>query len=223
MKLTNEQFERMRNKWNFSFVHLKYEWEDLDKIPEDIKIQCKEYVENFTLDKNLMFELFKGGEKPGLFIYSPLNGTGKTSIIHQIAKDLIIKGVGIKKLYNVAGLELFVELKKTFNNKGEMSESELLEAIMECDILFLDDLDKIGTLSEYEKKRLTYIIDKRYTALRPVIITANKSISEMAHTGQLESHLYSRLVQMCREIKLETKEDFRLAGTLKIKLKERFV
>jgi len=222
MKLSKEQFDRMQIKWNFSFIHLMYEWENLDKIPQDIKDKTKKYVEDFVLDRIALFEKFKNGLKPGLFFYAALNGTGKTSIIHQIAKDLVLAQKGIRKLHNITGLELFNELKKTFNNRGEMSESEVLDILITCDVLFLDDLDKVGQLSEYEKKRLTLIIDKRYTELRPVIITANKSISEMSQSGQLEPHLFSRLIQMCDEVKLETKEDYRLRG-LKLIPKREFV
>lgn len=218
--LNQEQFERMKDYWGFSFIHLKLEWEDLSKVPQDVKDLARLYAQSFTLNKEKLFTDFKNGIAPGIFLYSGQNGNGKTAVIHQVAKDLILGNKGIKKMRYMTGLEIFAELKKTFRSDGGMDESELLDSIITCDVFFLDDLDKIGRLSDYEKKRFTLIIDKRYTDLKPIIVTANKSIQGMVSDGQLESHIFSRLTQMCIEIELKSQEDFRMRGKLTVQPKK---
>jgi len=208
--LTLEQFTRMREYWNFSFIHLHLEWENLTKVPEEIKNEAKRFVNDYTSSEEKRFANYMQGKRPGLFFHSAQNGTGKTSVIHQIAKDLVVANKGIRKMLYMTGLEVFKELKKTFNSEGGLNESELLDQMMLCDVFFLDDLDKIGKLSEYEKKRFTLILDKRYTEIRPIVITGNKSIQQMRDDGQLEQHIYSRLSEMCNEMELRAHEDFRL-------------
>jgi predicted ATPase len=216
MKLSEERFKRFVNNWNFSYVHLMYEWEDLTRVSEDIKTVSKDYVEKFTLDRQELFIRFKGGEPPGLYIYSEVTGNGKTTTIHQIAKDLILANKMIQTMRYDTGNEIFVELTKTFGGRTGEDESEILDKMTTCDVYFLDDLDKIGKLSEYQEKRLNLIIDKRYTNLRPIIITANKSLDQMKMDKQINRSLYSRLTQMCKEIQL-IGDDFRLKDKEKIK------
>mgnify|MGYP001602293564 FL=1 len=219
--LKPEQIKIMRENWNFSFVHLMYEWEDITKVSKVVLDRIHKYInEEYTNSESVRFSFLKQGRSLGFFIHSVTNGTGKTTLLHLIAKTLLDKNLINKKLLYVTGLEIFYELKKSFSNNGGLNESDILENMMSCDVLFIDDLDKIGTLSEYEKKRFTLIIDKRYTNLKPVMITANKSISEMSKDGQLEPHIFSRLSQMCEEIEV-TGEDFRLQGKIKLQLKER--
>jgi DNA replication protein DnaC len=220
MKLSDRQMILMKDRWGFSHLHLMYEWEDLKAVPDWVKIHCKSYVDNFTLNPNKIFEIIQEGKAYGLFIYSKQNGTGKTSIIHQIAKDILESPIAVRKMRYSTALQIFHELKKCFNDRGGLNESEILDDIMTCDVLFIDDLDKMGKLSEYEKKRISLIIDKRYTDMRPIIITANKSIQEMASDEQLEPHIYSRLSQMCEQVKLDSNGDFRLS-TIRMKQSEK--
>jgi DNA replication protein DnaC len=219
--LTQEQFDRMKDGWGFSFIHLMLEWEDLNEVPEEAKKLILDFSNDFTMDLKARWLAFKSGKKPGLYLYSPKNGNGKTSLVHMLAKELVMANKHIRKMRYISGLEIFNELKRTFSNSG-ISESEVLDSMTECDILIIDDIDKIGTPSEYEKKRLSLILDKRYTSLRPVILTANKSIQDMAVGGQLEPHIFSRFSQMCLEYSLQNPNDFRMKGTM-LKPRKSFV
>jgi DNA replication protein DnaC len=207
-ELSKEQMTRMRDSWGFSRIHLRYTREDLNLVPDWMWKEVDSYVENFTLNEDKLFERFKQGDPPGLFIYSPIYGNGKTSVIHQIAMELVLSSKPIRKMKYTTGLGLFNELKSTFKG-GVLNESELLDDVVECDVLFLDDLDKIGSLSEYEKKRFSFIVDKRYTSLKPVVITGNKSIEQMLGDRHLEDSVYSRFNQMCKEFRLDNEQDFR--------------
>jgi hypothetical protein len=219
--LGKERFEKMQKYWNFSGIHLRLTWEDLDKIPVEIKTICKDYVTNFSLNQDLIFERMRKDLKPGLFIYSTMTGTGKTSIIHQIAKDLMMADKTIRKMKYLTGVEMFFELKKTFNPQGGLHESDILDDILECDIFFLDDFDKLIRWSAYERERATLIIDKRYTSLRPMVFTSNKSLQTLKSENLIEQHIFSRLVEMCQEVEIKSYDDFRLKTAISLKPKER--
>jgi len=223
MRLNSEQFTRMKEGWGFSFLHLMIEWEDLTDVPADIKEQIIRYVEGFSLNPQILYDCFRAGNPPGLFLYSNQNGTGKTSLVHMLAKGLVLSEYKIRKMRYLTGLQIFYELKKSFDPRGGIRESDVLDDMLECDVLFIDDLDKIGKPTEYEKKRFTMIMDGRYTSLKPVIITANKSIQEMQSDDQLEQHVFSRMIQVCKEIHLLSKDDFRLKGLqLQVKAQPKF-
>lgn len=199
----------MIQHWGFSERHLRIKWEDLNDVSEEVKTQCKEFVDSFTLDKNLIFANWKQGKPNGLYIHSSINGTGKTSVVHQIAKD-IISLYSIRKMRFLGGIKMFMELKQTFDPRGGVKESEVLDSIFDSDVFILDDIDKLIKWTQYEKERATLIFDDCYCSMKCVIITSNKSLQQLLIDGQLESHLHSRLTEMCKVIEIKDKQDYRL-------------
>jgi len=210
-----EKFDRMVTAWGFSNLHMRLSWEDLNRLPTEIIDLAKLFAKDFTINKDTAFEKLRQGKRLGLFIWSKENGTGKTALVHQIAKDLILHHVGIRKLRYMGGTEMFLELKRTFEPNGGLRESEILSEITQCDVFFLDDFDKLIRWSAYERERATLIFDKRYTQMSPVVITANRSIEQMKIDGLLESHIYSRLKEMCDEIEIKDVTDHRIKLALK--------
>jgi DNA replication protein DnaC len=122
----------------------------------------------------------------------------------------------------LGGVEMFLELKKTFNSHGGLNESDVLDSILDSDIFFLDDLDKLIRWSPYERERATLIFDSCYNQMKTVIITSNKSLQELLINNQLESHLHSRLTEMCKVIEIKDKPDYRLK-TNGLQIKRSFV
>jgi len=229
MGLSEEQFKRMTEAWNFSNLHLRYEWEDLTDVSEVVKQELRTYISDFTLKKSVVFERFKSGTPPGILLYSHQTGTAKTVLINLLAKELVLANKGIRKMLYLQGVEMFNELKRMFRPEGGLISSDLLEHIITSDVFFLDDFDKLLRWSPWEKEQGTLIIDKCYTSMKPLIITANRTFQEMAEHPQikLEQHLLSRLSQMCKVIHIDTKQDFRLSqskvSSLKIKKDRKFV
>lgn len=219
--MTQEQFNRMVNHWGFSDRHLRLKWDDLKEVPKEVKEQCKVFIDSFTLNKNEIFDNWKKGQPNGLYIHSTVNGTGKTSVVHQIAKDIISQH-SIKKLRFLGGVEMFLELKKTFNSAGGLNESDVLDSILDADIFFLDDLDKLIKWTQYERERATLIFDKCYNQMKSLIITSNKSLQELLVTGQLETHLHSRLTEMCKVIEIKDSKDYRLKD-INLQVKKDFI
>lgn len=208
--MTQDQFKRMTEQWNFSTLHLLHTWNDLTDVPTEVKDTCKKFVEDFTLNPVKNFERMKEGHKPGLFLFADTKGNGKTTLVHQIAKDLVATKKGIRRMVYIGGVEMFNELKKTFRPEGGMGISNLLDKILEADLFILDDFDKLIRWSPYEREQATLIFDKRYSSLKPTIVTANKSLEQLKNSNQLEEHVYSRMVAMCNEVECNNDTDFRL-------------
>lgn len=139
----------------------------------------------------------------GVYLYGAA-GSGKTHIAYAIAEEMEKRGLNVRfhkvnKLVHLfrdnrdyAGRELldsFIGLSKNFGSKR--------------DYLFLDDLGS-NKESEYAIDCLTMILDYRYENNLPTIITSNASMVELEEN--VGSRVYSRLVGMCKEIKIEGRD-----------------
>jgi DNA replication protein DnaC len=112
-------------------------------------------------------EMLKGQierQKNGLFI-GPL-GVGKTHLACAVMND--VRMAGIKCLF-ASGNELFQALFDSDFDAG------ILKQAAETDLLCLDDLDKMQVVKDgsYQRSALFSLLNQRYVAHKPVIITAN--------------------------------------------------
>jgi len=208
IKLEQKEFDMMNKSWNFSNLHLRYDWEDLIDVPSIVISSLKQYIEDFTLNKDKIFERLKQGIPPGLLLYSNATGTAKTALIHIIAKELLKGRKGIVRMKYLQSVEMFSEIKRQFNPQGGLNDSDIITDIFKSDVFFLDDFDKLIRWSAWEKEQGIFIIDSCYTDMRPIIMTGNSSLAEMKSRHGLEQALYSRLLQMCTEVRIEI-EDYR--------------
>jgi len=118
-------------------------------------------------------------------------GTGKTHIAVAVLKEAI--GMGYSGLYwNVP--ELFLELRRIMSDSGDVSEADLFDEALACDLLVLDDLGAERT-SEYVLDRLYVLINGRYQNDTATIITTNRTLDELR--GQLGPRILSRICEMC--------------------------
>jgi DNA replication protein DnaC len=163
------------------------------------------------------FENYKGGERVKRvceeFIESPFDlvlsggpGTGKTHLAVAIFRYLATEGHidngkdwfwykgNSFRLGDFTGLfisvpELLADIRSTYNDPKK-DEQQLIERITSVDYLILDDLGAEKS-TEWSISTLYLIIDKRYRAMNPTIVTTNLSIDEI---GQgLSRRIASRL------------------------------
>lgn len=126
-------------------------------------------------------------------------GTGKTFLAAIVAQELTKAG---KSVLFVDVPNLLDNLRKTFNQKssdGDATLDEMMKALQAADVLILDDLGAESP-TPWVAERVYVIINDRYVAQKPVIVTSNYSFDQLKFrfcdpiTG---ARIVSRLQQMC--------------------------
>lgn len=133
-----------------------------------------------------------------------LPGTGKSHLAACIANALIDKGVRTIMTSCIRLTDLILN--------SEVGETEILGRINRARLLILDD---VGTerLTEYSIERIYSIVDSRYRACKPLIVTTNLTLDEMKSGDDLQmGRIYSRILEMCYPIKC-TGKGFRRKAT----------
>ena len=130
---------------------------------ENFKI-AKEYADNFSNHKAM-------GD--GLYIEGT-NGTGKTHLAAAIALQLI--GEGIPVICKTSS-DLLQDIKKSFSFEGT-KEHEVLDIYKKVDLLIIDDLGK-EQCSDWSMSTLYSIMNDRYEAMKPTIITTNYNVDRL--------------------------------------------
>lgn len=124
-------------------------------------------------------------------------GTGKTHLAVAVMNSLI-QEKGIPSLF-VTVPELLDNLRGAYNDPGRNLD-EWMDTVRGAELLVLDDLgSEKPTL--WVKERLFVIIDHRYRAVLPTIITSNigpKDVSE-----QLGPRTASRIISMCEWVDID--------------------
>ena len=91
------------------------------------------------------------------------------------------------------------EVLKTIKDEFDHNDNtDYVDWMMNTDILFLDDL---GTekASDWVKEQLYMVINERYSWNRPIVITTNLEMSEIAES--YGDRFASRLTEMCEVVK----------------------
>ena len=155
-----------------------------DMENEQITKAMKRYVENFQ-------ELKKQGK--GLLLYGNV-GRGKTYAACEVANALIDKGYSVL-VTNFA--RIVNKLQSTFEKQ------EYIDSLNDFSLLVIDDLSAERD-TEYMKEQIFQVIDARYRANLPMIITTNLSIDEIKKTSNLEySRIYDRIIEKCFPIEVK--------------------
>lgn len=104
-------------------------------------------------------------------LMSGLPGTGKTFYANCIANEIQTKGYTVLS-FNLSGY--LRKIQEDYSNKRDFvsEEEKLLQAVKESDLLIIDDLGS-EKLSDWGMEKIYNLIDERYKANKPVIITTN--------------------------------------------------
>jgi len=119
-------------------------------------------------------------------------GVGKSYALCALAKDLIANGYIVKRVnYEL----LCLQLRDTFKPTAKHSEWDVVESLINCDRLIIED---IGTTRSIESKEtdfslrtLLVLIDMRMEHCRPTYISTNKSVENLAKS--FDSRIGDRL------------------------------
>jgi|LGOV01.1.fsa_nt_gb DNA replication protein DnaC len=165
----------------FDSFNIEY-YSDRSKNPNKISPQA-----NATKIKNLILKYcrnFDVLDDQLLFIGSP--GVGKTFMSNCIVNFLTPKGYGI--IYVTASHLVSSIQDQIF--RLHKTASEVLEPLILCDLLIIDDLGAEYS-SEYSQKQLYEVIDTRLNSGKKMIISTNLSILNIKAT--YDERLSSRI------------------------------
>ena len=159
-----------------------------DGSNEQITSVAKNYVNNFA-------EMKKRGK--GLLLFGSV-GTGKTFISACIANALIDQGRPC----------LVTNFARLINSISGMFEGkqEYIDSLNSFDLLVIDDLASERD-TEYMGEIVQNIIDSRYRAKLPLIVTTNLTSEELKKPVEIrKQRIYSRLFEMCIPVEVEGKD-----------------
>lgn len=168
-----EEREKMQ-QWTFA---------NDDMQNKRITMAMQNYVDNFP-------EMRKQGK--GLLLYG-VCGTGKTFAACEVANALLDKG------YTV----LVTNFARVLNNlQGTFEKQEYIDSLNDYSLLVIDDLG-IERDTAFAKEQVYSIIDSRYRAGLPMIITTNLSIDKIKNPDDMENmRIYDRIIERCFPIEI---------------------
>lgn len=140
---------------------------------------CKQYADNFR-DKQPEHNPDPG--RNGLFITGPM-GTGKTHLAAAIANQLMREGTAV---ICMTMIDLLERIRQTYEKHKpllpygavEVSEAKLLHKYKTVPLLIIDDMGK-EPATKWAVSKIYAIINARYEAYLPTIITTNYTDSEL--------------------------------------------
>lgn len=162
-------------------IYSTYTLEADDGKNESLTKFIRRYIDNFNTALN---------ENVGLSLWGDV-GTGKTFYAAVIANALIEKGYRVK----------MTSVSRIVNSLGEVFGEErnrYIDAMNRCDLLILDDFG-VERTSEYVLEIVYAVVDGRYKAGKPMIVTTNLTKDEMAsEESELRlRRVYDRIGEMC--------------------------
>lgn len=156
-----------------------------DGANEKISKVAMNYVENFG-------KMLENGK--GLMLFGSV-GTGKTFYAACIANALIDRGYPC----------LVTNFSRLVNTISGMYDGrqEYIDGLNKFDLLVIDDLAAERD-TEYMNEIVQTIIDSRYRAGLPTIITTNLTADEIKHPADIrKQRVYSRLLEMCIPVEVK--------------------
>lgn len=142
-----------------------------------------------------------------LFLGPP--GVGKTHLATSALRQ-IIRTRGDRGLF-YDFRDLLREIQLSWDSVAQTSELEILSAVLQADVLVLDDLGAKKP-TDWVRDTMEHIITSRYNDKKLTIFTSNypdkRLHTEETLTDRIGSRLRSRLYEMCKVIEIKAR-DFR--------------
>jgi DNA replication protein DnaC len=133
-----------------------------------------EQRENLTKVYNLARDYARDPE--GWLVFHGENGCGKTHLAASIANESIKDG---KPVQFVVVPDFLDHLRSTFSPESKVSYDQLFESVKTTPLLILDDFGEQST-TPWAQEKLYQVINYRYNAQLPTVITTCLSLEEIA-------------------------------------------
>ncbi len=191
-----------------------------DRSLEQARLIVQGFVRNYT-----------GTEDQGLLLMGP-SGVGKTHLGVAALKELVQRGHAAL-FFDYS--ELLKQIQSSYNAESQLTESAVLDPVLNCEILLLDDLGA-GKPSAWALEMVGHILNTRYNEKRVTLITTNFLDADAASRMKLVlpsggalrtedtlgdrigNRIRSRLYEMCRTVEIVTRDyrrEVRQAGRLR--------
>jgi DNA replication protein DnaC len=166
---------------------------------------------------------FPAVNPPGLLLIGE-SGTGKTHLAVGVMKALLEKG---HECVFFDYQNLLDRIRASYDATSGTSDREAYRTVLDCDVLLLDDLGA-HRVTEWVEDIVTSIITYRCNHQKPLIATTNLpdpditgKIADYTSAGgvavykktlaeAIGSRARSRLFEMCKVIKMQVTEDYRV-------------
>ena len=132
-------------------------------------------------------------ENMGLLLWGK-PGSGKTFAAGCIANHLIERE---GRRSAAVRMTTFGTILNRLPGMPLADKEHYLRGFQTCDLLILDDFG-MERRTDYAREQVFHIIDSRYLARRPLIITTNLSLRELKNpVDMMDQRLYDRVLEMC--------------------------
>lgn len=170
---------------------------------------CKRYADSF--DIMLPEKDEKGRARPpqkernGLFIVGGY-GVGKTHLAASIANQLLQRRTPV---ICMTMIDMLDRIKETFDKSGEGTEAQIKRLYTDVPLLIIDDLGSEQP-TEWGSTTIYSIINARYEAYMPVIVTTNCGVDELVQrmtprdaSDRNAKKTVDRLREMCVAVQMD--------------------
>ena len=231
-KLQKEIFDKQRQEWGrlrlpqmywdktFANFITKNSVKEIAGNLNKVLKSCVKYANEYLIEYN---KWLKENKKPypSIILYSGV-GQGKTHLVCAIGHRIINRWNGEKvacPIYFVSEGDIYRRIIATYSYSQEErmnkpSEDDIINYLIKVPLLILDDLGKEARSDLKFIQRIMFnIVDGRYKAMLPMIITTNMAPSELQlYIGsEAESACCSRLYEMSKEYQWQINaEDYRI-------------
>lgn len=124
----------------------------------------------------------------GLYFYSRTKGSGKTRMAASIANELLERGEQVKF---ATSSHILKEIKDTWRNDSEYSESRLLDQLSIAEILIIDDFGTEKPV-DWINDKFYHIINERCIAKKITIFTSNMPIDQLDYDDRITNRIKER-------------------------------
>lgn len=158
---------------------------DVPPLPDGLR---RETFESFDLNRvelsreqqqnlKMAYDLAYGfaREPEGWVVFQGTNGCGKTHLAAAIANVRIAAGAPV--LFLVVA-DLLDYLRSAFGPDSRVSYSRFFDEVKQCPLLILDDFGE-QSASPWAKSKLFQLINHRYNARLPMVVTTSLSLEEI--------------------------------------------
>ncbi|MBE6003547.1 MAG: AAA family ATPase [Lachnospiraceae bacterium] len=176
--------DKIVEKQNFDYFDLN-RYDDNVPILSDGRTNRDYMAANLRFLKQWVRDFDKKG---GSLMFTGNTGTGKTFLINCVAKALMDS---FHSVIYLTSTDLFESFSRSMK-KDDEEQQEIQDAILNCDLLVIDDL---GTElnNSYTTSKLFYVLNQRMVFRKSVIISTNLSLNMIrdTYTERISSRIIS--------------------------------